>query len=258
MSRRNLILFSVLVLLAIIPLLLQEQTKLVAATKLSSVFLYPIQVSFEFFEFLTVSSERIEELEITINRLRLENTELRKRIPQDTTPFRQTKFKLLRAQVIGRDPLNINGYLYINRGKNETLYVNQPVITIDGLVGKITFVDTYYSIVETLENPGFAISGLHLKTGVHGIVKQRGSLHFDYVRIADEISIGDSIYTSGMSEIFPKGILIGTVHKIQQINDLFFKPVYLTPSVQINRLTSVYLITGEPVENKIEFYEVSQ
>lgn len=258
MFRRRLILFSVLLVLAILPLLLQEQTKLIVSTKLSSVLLYPMTVMSELIEFLSVSRARIEELETMSSRLRLENASLRDRIPQDTTPFREKKFKLLKARVIGRDPSNINGYLYIDKGSREKLYINQPVITIDGLVGKVAFVDTYYSIIETLENAGFAISGLHLKTGVHGIVKQRGSLHFDYVRIHDEIATGDSIHTSGMSEIFPKGILIGTVRKIQQIEDLFFKAVYLTPSVRINRLTAVYLIVGESTAKKVELHEGSR
>lgn len=258
MFRRHLIVFSVLVALAILPLLLQEQTKLVVSTKLSSVLLYPMTVMSELVEFLSVSRARIEELETMNSRLRLENAALRERIPQDTTPFREKKFKLLKARVVGRDPSNINGYLYIDKGSKDKLYLNQPVITIDGLVGKVAFVDTYYSIIETLENAGFAISGLHLKTGVHGIVKQRGSLHFDYVRIHDEITTGDSIHTSGMSEIFPKGILIGTVHGVQQIEDLFFKAVYLTPSVRVNRLTSVYLIVGEPTVKKLELREVSR
>lgn len=258
MSRRQLILFLSLVTLSIIFLFLTEHAKLVLATKLSSVLLFPVKITTEFFDFLSVSRTRTEELEITINQLRLENAELKKKVLQDTTEFQETKFTLLKAQIIGRDPSNINGFLHIDKGEQQNVYVNQPVITTSGLVGKIKFVNAHYSIAETVENQRFAISGLHEKTGVHGIVKQRGNLVFDYVRITDEINIGDSIYTSGMSEIFPKGILIGTVQKIQQIDDLFFKPVYLTPSVQVNRLTSVYLIVGKGTEKKVELNQSSE
>lgn len=252
MSRRQLILFSVLVTLSIFFLFLNVHTKLALATKLSSVLLFPVKITTEFFDFLSVSNTRIEKLEITINQLRLENAELKKKILQDTTEFQETRFKLLKAQIIGRDPSDINAFLYVDKGEQYNLYVNQPVITMNGLVGRVKFVNTRYSIIETLENRRFAVSGLHEKTGVHGIVKQRGSLVFDYVRITDDINIGDSIYTSGMSEIFPKGILIGTVQKIEQVGDLFFKPVYLRPSVEINRLTSVYLVTGKGTQKRVE------
>lgn len=65
---------------------------------------------------------------------------------------------------------------------------------------------------------------------------------FRYVRHSDEVNVGDSIQTSGMSEIFPKGILIGTIHAISESEDMFFKNVYVTPAAQINRLASVYII----------------
>jgi rod shape-determining protein MreC len=86
------------------------------------------------------------------------------------------------------------------------------------------------------------VSALDSRTGVHGIVKQRGRLFFDFVKTTDAIGIGDSIYTSGMSNIFPEGILIGTVSSIGTDKDLFFKPVHLMPSVHINQLLYVYVV----------------
>jgi rod shape-determining protein MreC len=254
LSRRHVIVFISLVVLSIIPFFLREQTKLALSVKVSSALFFPIKVTTEFFEFLSISSTHIEELETMINRLKLENAQLRKEISQDTTEFTTTQFTLLKAQIIGRDPSNINGYLYVDKGTRQRVAINQPVLAVSGLIGAIAFVDEQYSIVETLENPGFAVSGVHEATGVHGVVKQRGGLLFDYVKITDDIHIGDSIHTSGMSEIFPRGIVIGSVKRIKQIDDLFFKPVYLEPSVRINRLTSVYiLVGGAPRDRRVEF-----
>ena len=89
-----------------------------------------------------------------------------------------------------------------------------------------------------------------MNTGIHGIVKNQGNLVFNFIRIEDEINIGDSVFTSGMSNIFPEGILIGTVSRIDETSDQFFKPVYLKPSVRINRLNYVYLVfSNEPTES---------
>jgi len=242
LSRRQLILFSILLTISVILLSLREQTKLQLSTNLSSVVLFPVKTVTEFLQFLTVSNTRITQLETTINKLQLENAELKKKIPLDTTEFRIKKYELMKAQIVGRDPSNINGFLYVDKGKDKKICINQPVISVNGLVGKIKFVNAYYSIVETIENRGFAVSALDVRTGIHGIIKNKGSLMFEFIRIDDEIATNDSIYTSGMSEIFPEGVLIGSVSRIDSVENPFFKPVHIMPSVKINRLTYVYII----------------
>ena len=193
---------------------------------------------------MSVSSARITELETTINQLRLEKAEWKK-IITDTTDYQTTMYRLKKAQIIGRDPSNINGYLYIDIGQKDGIRTEQPVLSIDGLIGKTKLVGGDYTIVETVEKNGFAVSALDVNTGIHGIVKNQGNLIFDFIRIEDEINIGDSVFTSGMSNIFPEGILIGTVTRIDESSDQFFKPVYLKPGVKINRLNYVYLVCSE-------------
>jgi rod shape-determining protein MreC len=208
------------------------------------VLLFPIRKAADIWQFLLISHDRITELEKTISELQLENTELRRKILLDTTELTTTAFRALRTKIIGRDPANINGFLLIDKGEREKLYINQPVVSVAGLVGRIKYVGTACSIVETIDNRGFAVSAFDSKTGVHGIVKQRGSLFFDFIKMRDEVHIGDSIITSGMSNIFPEGILIGTVSKISTDHDLFFKPIQITPSANVNQLLSVYVIFG--------------
>ena len=193
-------------------------------------------------EYLRISNARIEKLEILVNRLTLENAVLRDTLELDTTQLVTEHLQLLKASVIGRDPLNINGYLHIDKGTIHGIRENQPVFSVDGFVGKIKDTGAMNSIVETIENQGFTVSAIDVNTGIHGIFRNKMNLLFDYVRHSDPIAIGDSVLTSGMSEMFPKGILIGTVHSITESNDLFFKLVYISPAAQINRLASVYVI----------------
>jgi rod shape-determining protein MreC len=196
-------------------------------------------------EYLAISNVRIEKLEIEINQLKLENARLRDKLSIDTTRFESSEYRLLKATVVGRDPLNINGYLYIDKGTEHGIYMNQPVISIDGLVGRVKHAGPASSIVETVENKGFVASAIDVNTRVHGIVRKQRSLMFDYIRRTDSISVGDSILTSGMSELFPKGILIGTVQRVSESADLFFLLVHVAPTTQINRLVSVYIILDE-------------
>ncbi len=245
MRRTQLILFAVFITISLILFFLNDKSALILSENLSSILLFPIKVTTQFLDYLSVSNTRIENLEIEINQLKLQNAQLRKMVPSDTEQFKAKNFKLIKAFIIGRDPQNINGYLYIDKGQTDSITKGQPVIAINGLVGKIKYAGKNLSIVETLENEGFAISAIDIKTGIHGVVKQKQGLLFDYIRNIDTVNINDSILTSGMSQIFPGGILIGKIKKIVKTEDTFFKKVYLTPAVRINRLTSVYVILNQ-------------
>jgi rod shape-determining protein MreC len=208
------------------------------------VVLYPWRSIFTYVKYLNISEKKIHHLEQELQKIRLQNAELRKHIPVDSVDPSTTPYELLKAHIIGRDPTNINGYLYIDKGITNGVIVDQPVLTTNGLVGKILYVGEQYSVVETIEHEGFAISALDLHTGVHGIVRKNTHLLFDFIRADDFVAINDSIYTSGMSEIFPEGILIGRITHIAVPDDPFFKPVYLTPSVRVNRLVYLYVLLG--------------
>jgi rod shape-determining protein MreC len=242
LRRQQIILFIILFAISVVPLLLYERTNLVLARDLSIILLYPFHATTDFVEYLAVSNVRTEKLEILVNQLKLENAALKDKLVVDTTELKSSAYDLIKASVVGRDPLNINGYLHINRGVSDGVIENQTVITVEGFVGKIRHTGPLTSIVETIENKGFTVSAIDINTGIHGIIKKQDNLMFRYVRHGDEVNVGDSIQTSGMSEIFPKGILIGTIHAISESEDMFFKNVYVTPAAQINRLASVYII----------------
>lgn len=212
---------------------------------MSLLFLFPIRITTGLFEYLNISNARIEKLEVLVTQLQLENALLKGRLDIDTTELASTEYVLLKATVIGRDPLNINGYLHIDKGTSHGVTINQPAVSIYGFVGKIKHTGPISSVVETIENEGFTVSAIDVKTGIHGMIKKQKNLMFLYVRRNDTIGVGDSIMTSGMSEIFPRGILIGTVQAIVESDDMFFKDVYVTPAVPINRLGSTYLIQSK-------------
>jgi rod shape-determining protein MreC len=242
LRRQQTILFVILFAISLFPHILSEQTRLALATEMSTVLLYPVRVTSALLEYLNVSSTRIERLEIRLSQLHLENALLRDRLEVDTTQIASPQYVLLKARVIGRDPLNINGYLHVDKGTNHGVAVNQPAITVNGFVGKVKHAGPTTSVVETLENSGFTVSAVDVKTGIHGVVRKQEHLTFLYVRHTDTINVGDAVITSGMSEIYPKGILLGTVQMILESDDMFFKNVYVSPAVQINRLTSLYII----------------
>jgi rod shape-determining protein MreC len=245
LRRQQIILFVLLFVVSTIPHFLSEHTNLVVARNMSLFFLFPMRITTGFFEHLNISNTRIEKLEILVTQLQLEKALLEDRLEIDTTKLESKEYVLLKATVIGRDPLNINGYLHIDKGTTHGVTANQPAVAVYGFVGKIKHAGPVSSIVETIENEGFTVSAIDVRTGIHGMIRKQKDLMFLYVRRSDTISVGDSIMTSGMSEIFPKGILIGTVQAIAGSDDMFFKDVYVTPAVPVNRLVSTYIIQSK-------------
>jgi rod shape-determining protein MreC len=244
LRRQQILLFISLFTLSIIPVLLHVDANLILTRYLSSILLFPVRITSNLIEYSRIFNTRVEDLEILVNKLKLQNARLRDIVNLDTTQIVAEDIQLLKASVIGRDPLNINGYLHIDKGTSHGVHKNQPVVSVNGLIGKIIDVAITSSIVETIENGGFTVSAVDVNTGIHGIVKTKTNLYFDYVRHGDAINVGDSILTSGMSELFPKGILIGTVQKVTESDDFFFKNVYIAPATQVNRLVSVYIVVG--------------
>ncbi|MGQ9464777.1 MAG: rod shape-determining protein MreC [bacterium] len=206
--------------------------------------MFPVRSISNYFQYLDISQKRIDALEIEISKLQIENQSLRRNLELLSLPdtIIQTHFRLLKANIIGRDPTNFGGFLYIDKGITDSLNINDPVIIQNKLVGRIKSLSEKTGIVETFENKGFSISAVDGKTGVYGIIKQNDVLALEYIKLDDEINYGDSILTSGLSEIFPKGILIGTVSEIKRNDDPFFKKVVITPAIKVNQLNYVYIV----------------
>lgn len=223
-------------------LLLGPAADFAVSSHLAGVLLFPIRLVSGWTEYLRVSRNRIEELERTVAQFQLNNAALQRLMTAESSAFIPDGYALIKANVIGRDPNNFNGFLYIDRLRSDRLAPGQPVISRDGLVGRIKYAGTLNSIVETIENPGMAVSGRDSRTGVNGMVLRDKQLRFAYVKISDPIEAGDSIFTSGMSEQFPAGIRIATVEKILITDDLLFKTVILRPCVSINQLNYVFIV----------------
>ncbi|MCX7995281.1 MAG: rod shape-determining protein MreC [candidate division WOR-3 bacterium] len=245
MSRIQIFIFSALLTISLVFILLNENADLYLSNRCAAVLLLPIRIYFNYFQYLEISQKKIDHLESELSRLNIENQMFKNRLgllsSSDNTLSNQ--FRILKANIIGRDPQNFNGFLYIDKGKNDSITTNAPVILQNKIVGRVKSVFSDIAIVETFENSDFAISGKDVRSGIYGIVKKKRQLLMEYIKINDNVTIGDSIYTSGLSDIFPEGLLIGVVSDVREKKgDLFFKEVIIEPAISINRLNYVYVI----------------
>ena len=163
--------------------------------------------------------------------------------------FRSKYFgaKLLPAEVIGRSGSNWFEIIEINRGSLDNVITDTAVINKEGLVGRIFEVSGFSSKVLLITDPASAVSVIDAETGDMGILTGNSlrPLTIKYMSANAMVKVGDKIITSGMSEIFPKGIIVGEVKSInKKVYDIFQK-VEVSPAVNFSKLDKVFVIARQ-------------
>jgi rod shape-determining protein MreC len=128
--------------------------------------------------------------------------------------------------------------------------VNQPVLSPDGLVGRVITVSGPYSKVQLITDGAASVGGMILRTRRQGVVRgsRRGSggLELDYVPLQADVRVGDRVLTAGIDGVYPRGIPVGTVVTVEGGGQLFHK-VQLAPAVDFGALDQVYLLDYEAI-----------
>jgi len=194
---------------------------------------------------------RYEQLERTSAEIRQENNRLREQLG-----FSQTLlYQHIPAELIGRDPNNLFSSFVINKGTSAGVAIDMPVIAyqngIQGLVGKVVNAGAFESLVMPLYDESCYVSSRLSQSRYEGIVEGQGTsdlpllMRFIGKRARDEINIGDVVVSSGMGGIYPPGINIGRVNRINYQETEISMEVELEASIDFSRLEYVFVIRAE-------------
>lgn len=164
-----------------------------------------------------------------------------------------TAFRTVTARVIGRDASNWWRSLQIDRGSNDGLTNNLAVLNADGLIGKTISVTRGQARVLLITDPNCKAAALLQDTREPGVVSgvETGFsiwpyLTMTYVSRDAKVSAGESVVTSGLGGVFPKGILIGTTTRARMNRQTgMYQDVDVTPAVDFHRLEEVIVIVGQ-------------
>lgn len=194
--------------------------------------------------------------------LRAENAELKQQILNDSEILAEnarlrvmldykkaaSQFDFVAAAVIARDPGTWTNIIIINRGTNDGLTKDMPVVTPQGLVGNITNVYANSAKVQLILDSRSAVGALvqRQESRVAGIVEGNSSnmqspRMVNLARDADIIK-GDKIVTSGFGGIYPKGLLIGETLDVINDEGGLLKYAILKPAVDFDKLEEVLVI----------------
>ena len=175
-----------------------------------------------------------------------ENRRLRAALDyRDRSPFR-----LLPAQILSRDASSWWNTAKINRGFEEKVDTQQPVLTAEGLVGRITTVAKDVSIVILLTDENCRVAARIEGTSEQGIVSGRRvsgnavpELVLNFLNRDANIQPGMKVFTAGVSgAVFPAGIPLGTVKEFRT-RELDGQAI-LEPAADFSRLEDVFVVLG--------------
>lgn len=166
--------------------------------------------------------------------------------------------QVLPAQVIGRNPSNWFSTLTIDKGARHGIKVDMPVVTNQGLVGKIVEVQPSHSKVQLLISPSSGISVIVQRTRDNGVLIG-SSNPTGYTRLTRldqyaDIREGDIIISSPLTGIYPKGLVIGRVVEVYDDPVSLERSALVCPEVDFERLEEVLIIINyvSPVDDSAD------
>lgn len=158
------------------------------------------------------------------------------------------------AEIIGRDPSPWFKSVTIDKGEADGLRRGLPVVVSEGVVGVVSDTARQYARVLLIIDHNSAVDALIQSSRARGVAKGESGrlLSFAYVLRRHEIVGGEIVVASGLDGIYPKGLRIGTVEKVEPQGPDIFKDVKIRPSVNFDTLEEVLVILTPPHQSDAE------
>lgn len=176
----------------------------------------------------------------TFEELRLENTRLK-----NLLGFQEkSSYKVIPARVIGRSLDNWSSLVIIDKGRKHGIKLGLVVINHLGLVGRVSSTTEFSSKIMLLNDPNMGVSGMVQRSRQEGLVSGSlgSSLMMRYLPQEADIRKTDTIITSGLTPLYPKGILIGTVVDMGEEFPGLSQYAIIKPVVDLSSIEEVLVI----------------
>src|SRR5512134_3874758 len=150
------------------------------------------------------------------------------------------------AAVIGEDPSPFLQYIIINRGSNDGIQRGMPVVTNEGLAGRIDAVISDAARVQLITDPASAVN-VHLRnanTDAMVVGSVTGDISLELISQDVTVESADIILTSGLGGGFPPDLIVGQVVNVRKLPAELFQEATVQPAVDFTRLQIVLVITN--------------
>jgi len=269
--------FIIFTLAALLLMALQLTGQLQSLRSAISFFMAPAQLgttgaarsvtdAIEFLLELSTLRQRVNELEeinaallaenFSLREVERENGEMRSLFQfAQTRPGLELRGAQIIARVIGQESTNFLDYIEVDLGATHNIDVGMPVVTEQGLVGRISEVNNVTSKVLLITDPSSAVNAILQSSRLNGIIQgtPNGDLLMDFIPQGPVFNVGEVVLTSSMGVLFPKGIPIGQVIERRQRDIDIFQQAVVRPSIDFSSLELVAIVTNfDRQENEAE------
>lgn len=277
---KTIVAFIFFTLFSIISLSIQSSTFVLTVEGIGSALMMPFQKAYDglqggvakLWAGFTELSEMKEELRRTQEKLMLyesisgsideiknENERLRKVL----SLRERIEYNSIPASIIAKDPDNWFRTIIINRGTDDGIKINMPVVAfIDGekaVVGKVSEVRGSISkiipIVSSDIRVGIKLSESRSPGLLRGSLSDANMCIIEYISRAVQVKYGETVITSGQGGVFPPGFVIGTVIKSEVLESSAYQRILVKPKIDFNRLEEVFIINKDPDKELMNIFE---
>lgn len=162
----------------------------------------------------------------------------------------ESDFDLHPVRIVGKELTQINNSLTVDAGTEDGITTGMPMMTSDGLVGKIILVTKNYAQVMPFFNSLFRTSAMLQNSSAYGIVSWNGEsiseLEMNYVPQTVEVDSGETVVTSGYSNQFPADIPIGKVVRAEPESGKETQKIHLQPFVSLSQISEGFIVKFSP------------
>lgn len=230
-----------------------EESKLNAARAVTSFLLYPIDKMDAYFSSIDELSEENRQLREMVATLyhergrliqfRDERSRLRKLVGLKEDFFH----RLIPCEVIAQSSNRFHHAVTVDRGGGDGVRAGMAVVGYRGVVGRVTRVFENSSQVILLNNKAVSVSCLVSRSRVVGMLEwEKGSLfNLVYIGKEEDVIPGDTLHTSGLGRLFPKGFMVGTVFQVAEEKGGLSRRIRVICSSDLNKLEELFIVAGE-------------
>ena len=159
-------------------------------------------------------------------------------------------YKFLSASVTGRESGNYSRVLTLDVGLGAGVEMNMPVITSEGIVGRITEVGLNWSKVTTIVEANSSVGAYVERTNDAGVcvgkfeLSSGGLCELNYLPADSDVQVGDRILSTGFGSVYPRGLVVGYVESVEANPYTRALNVRVKCSSDFSSLTNVMVITS--------------
>jgi rod shape-determining protein MreC len=195
--------------------------------------------------------QQVQELQVEVQQkqeLAKENETLKELLQLKS----ESKYKILPAQIIGRDPSLWFDSAIINRGSLDGVKLNMPIVNNGGLIGRVVAVSPITAQINLITKDKSALGGVIGELGTSnalGVVSATGkkeTLELGYIPGTIEVQPGEMVYTTGQDGIYPAGLKVGEVVEVKPGSATVPQQIFIKPSARLYAMEEVAVLLYEP------------